>query len=77
MEEEWIVFKEESHKIMGAYFEVHKEKGYGFLEAVYQECLAMQVPFGGEASDSTGIQGKTAPARHRALFACLAYFVVL
>ena len=33
-----IVYKEESHGIMGACFEVYKEKGSGFLEAVYQEC---------------------------------------
>ncbi len=35
---------------MGACFEVYKEKGNGFLEAVYQECLAIefgeqQIPF--------------------------------
>ncbi|MBW2341096.1 MAG: hypothetical protein JRF50_12280, partial [Deltaproteobacteria bacterium] len=29
-----IVFKEESYKIIGASFEVYKEKGNGFLEAV-------------------------------------------
>ncbi len=45
-----ILFKEESFKIMGACFEVYKEKGCGFLEGVYQECLAMEfkmkgVPF--------------------------------
>jgi GxxExxY protein len=34
-----IVFKEESYKIIGACFEVYKEKGNGFLEDVYQECL--------------------------------------
>ncbi len=43
MEEERIVFKEESYKIMGACFEVYKEKGNGFLEAVYQECLAIEL----------------------------------
>jgi GxxExxY protein len=37
-----ILFKEESYKIVGACFEVYKEKGNGFLEAVYQECLAME-----------------------------------
>lgn len=45
-----ILFKEESYQIMGACFEVYKEKGSGFLEAVYQECLALEfeqqeVPF--------------------------------
>jgi GxxExxY protein len=37
-----IVFKEESYRIMGACFEVYKEKGCGFLEAVYQECLELK-----------------------------------
>jgi GxxExxY protein len=37
-----IVYKEESYRIMGACFEVYKEKGCGFLEAVYQECLEIE-----------------------------------
>ena len=37
-----IVFKDESYAIMGACFEVYKDKGPGFLEAVYQECLAIE-----------------------------------
>jgi GxxExxY protein len=37
-----IVYKEESYRIMGACFEVYKEKGSGFLEAVYQECLEIE-----------------------------------
>ncbi len=37
-----ILFKEESYKIMGACFEVYKEMGCGFLEAVYQECLEIE-----------------------------------
>lgn len=37
-----IVYKEESYAIMGACFEVYKEKGCGFLEAVYQECLEIE-----------------------------------
>ena len=39
---EKIVYKEKSYRIIGACFEVYKEKGAGFLEAVYQECLAME-----------------------------------
>ena len=31
-----LVFKEESYRIIGACFEVYKEKGNGFLEAVNQ-----------------------------------------
>ncbi len=34
-----IIFKDECYQINGACFEVYKEKGCGFLEDVYQECL--------------------------------------
>ena len=37
-----IIYKEESYAIMGACFEVYREKGCGFLEAVYQECLEIE-----------------------------------
>jgi len=37
-----ILFKDQSNAIMGACFEVYKEMGSGFLEAVYQECLARE-----------------------------------
>jgi GxxExxY protein len=45
-----VIYREESYAIMGACFEVYKEKGCGFLEGVYQECLAFefalqQIPF--------------------------------
>lgn len=38
-----IVFKEESYEIVGACFEVYKEMGSGFLEAVYQEGLSVEL----------------------------------
>ncbi|MBU4262052.1 MAG: GxxExxY protein [Proteobacteria bacterium] len=34
-----LIFKDETFAIRGAVFEVYKEMGCGFLEAVYQECL--------------------------------------
>ena len=37
-----IIFKEESYKIIGACFEVYKQKGFGFTEPIYQECLAIE-----------------------------------
>ena len=37
-----IIYKEESYKIIGACFEVYKQKGSGFTEPVYQECLKIE-----------------------------------
>jgi len=37
-----LVHQEETYKIIGACFEVYKEKGCGFLEAVFQECLEQE-----------------------------------
>jgi len=37
-----IIYREESYKIMGACFEVYKEKGCGFTESIYQECLQLE-----------------------------------
>jgi GxxExxY protein len=37
-----LIYKEESYQIVGACFEVYREKGCGFLEAVYQECLEIE-----------------------------------
>lgn len=38
-----LLYKEESYRIIGACFEVYKEMGPGFLEAVYQRCLAIEL----------------------------------
>ncbi len=40
---EKILFKEEVFAIQGAIFEVYREMGCGFLEAVYQECLEKEL----------------------------------
>jgi GxxExxY protein len=37
-----FIYKDETYRILGACFEVYKEKGCGFLEAVYQECLEIE-----------------------------------
>lgn len=37
-----IIYKDECYQINGALFEVYKEKGCGFLEDVYQECLEIE-----------------------------------
>lgn len=37
-----LLYKEEVFKIIGAAIEVHKELGPGFLEAVYEEAMAIE-----------------------------------
>jgi len=44
-----LLFKAESYKIVGACFEVYREKGCGFLEPVYQECMEIELRLQGIA----------------------------
>jgi GxxExxY protein len=39
---ESMLFADEAFRIQGAVFEVSRQMGTGFLEAVYQECLALE-----------------------------------
>jgi GxxExxY protein len=38
-----LIYEEDSYKLLGACFEVYREKGCGFLEPVYQECLEIEL----------------------------------
>lgn len=38
-----LILKDETFAIRGAIFEVYREKGCGFSEAVYQECLEFEL----------------------------------
>ena len=42
MKESKLILEKETFAIRGACFEVYKEKGCGFVEAMYQECLEME-----------------------------------
>ena len=44
-EETELIHKEESYALIGACFEVYKDKGCGFLEPVYHECLEIELEF--------------------------------
>ena len=59
---ERLLCADEAYAIQGAVFEVSREMGVGFLEAVYQECLAIEfatrgVPF--RATPSLALKYKT------------------
>lgn len=38
-----LILKDEVYSIVGAAMQVHKEKGCGFLEGVYQECIEIEL----------------------------------
>lgn len=40
-----ILYEKESYAIMGACFEVYKDKGCGLTEPIYQECLEIEFDF--------------------------------
>jgi GxxExxY protein len=40
-----IIYSDECYAIMGACFNVHNEKGCGFTEPVYQECLEIELAY--------------------------------
>jgi len=58
---------EETYRIIGACFEVYNEKGCGFLEPVYQECLEYEFGFQNisfEAQPSLRLSYKGHPLQH-------------
>jgi GxxExxY protein len=42
-----LIYREECFKIIGACFELYNDKGCGFLEPVYQECLEIELEYQG------------------------------
>ena len=40
-----LIYKDENYAIIGACFEVYKNKGCGFHEPVYHECLEIELEF--------------------------------
>lgn len=76
-----LYFKEESYRIMGACFEVYKEKGSGFLEGVYQECLEIElglreVPFRPQTSLDLSYKGRELKQKHVPDFICFGQIIL-
>ena len=76
-----ILYKEESYQIVGACFEVYKEKGCGFLEAVYQECLELEfglqgILFQPQAPLALAYKGRPLKQRYIPDFICLGKIIV-
>ena len=76
-----ILYKLESFEVVGACFEVYKEKGCGFLEGVYQECLEMElrdrsIPFIVKPSLALSYKGRSLKSTYQADLICYDKIVV-
>lgn len=75
MEDNGLLFKNESFSIIGAALEVHKALGCGFIEVVYQEALEEEfikrnIPFEREKELTINYKGKQLSKTFRADFIC-------
>lgn len=73
--------KEECYQIIGCTMEVHKELGIGFLEAVYQEALEIElknkdIPYRREAELSIYYKGQLLNKKYFADFICFNEIII-
>ncbi len=70
-----LMLEDETYMIRGAVFDVYKEMGSGFLEAVYQECLEKEftirkVPFAAQPELKLCYKGEILQQTYRPDFIC-------
>jgi GxxExxY protein len=80
MKEE-LIHEEETYRIRGACFEVYKEKGCGFLEAVFQECLELElgmqgIPFVAQPELELTYKGRPLKQRYKPDLICFGKILV-
>tara|TARA_R110002096_G_scaffold74283_19_gene176137 strand:+ start:692 stop:931 length:240 start_codon:yes stop_codon:yes gene_type:complete len=76
-----LIYKPETYQIRGAVFEVYKEKGCGFLEEVYQECLEIElelqvIPFQSQPALHLEYKGKKLRSKYQPDLICFEKIVV-
>ncbi len=76
-----LLYEEESYAILGACFEVYKDKGCGFVEAVYQECLELElcfqtIPFVPQSELQIVYKGHTLRQTYKPDFICFGKIIV-
>ena len=78
---ERVLYADEVYRIQGAIFEVNAQMGAGFLEAVYQECLALEfaargIPFKAGETLALAYKGQPLSQGYRADFICFNRIIV-
>ncbi|KAB2877729.1 GxxExxY protein [bacterium] len=78
---EKLIYRNESYAILGASFNVYKDKGCGFLEAVYQECLEIEfgiqeIPFESQKDLKLSYKSKILKQTYKPDFICYDKIIV-
>lgn len=78
---EELLFKEECYAIQGAVFDVYREMGCGFLETVYQECLAKEfrlrrLPFEAQKELVLAYKGEQLVQTYKPDFICYGKIII-
>ncbi len=76
-----FLYKEEAFRIRGAMFEVYRTLGAGFLESVYQECLAIElrrsaIPFETKRRLDLRYKGELLQQAYQADFVCFDQIII-
>ena len=76
-----LIYEQETYKILGACFEVYKQKGCGFTEAVYQECLAIEfeiqkIPFIAQPKIQLEYKGRILDQYFKLDFICFSKIII-
>jgi GxxExxY protein len=76
-----LIYKEECYAIIGACFNVYKDKGCGFLEPVYQECMEIElahqsIPFLAKPKLPLYYRGRPLKQHYEADFVCHGKIIV-
>ena len=76
-----LIYKKEAYEIVGACIEVHNDKGSGFLEPLYQECmeweLAMKgIPFAAQVPLGLSYKGNLLKSHYVPDFICYDKIIV-
>lgn len=76
-----LLFEQESYRIIGPCYEVYREKGCGFLEPVYQECMEIElqsqdIPFVPQKPLALQYKGRPLRQKYQPDFVCFEKIIV-
>ena len=76
-----LKYENETYAIRGVVFEVYREMGYGFLEAVYQECMEKElakkgIPFSAQQELKLSYKGEPLKQTYKPDLICYGKIII-